>query len=553
MRKSDRSKRYRAWTALAVVLMMVVTTLPEVALAHHPINLIHIYADKDVMRILRHYYDQEVWIEYPPEALPNIRFVENRPVLSTFFHIKIVYNHGSIATGTFSFENLQRGTTTHRATLNVVIMHAVEPLQIQLFAFMGGVPSLFFDFSGTPSSDASYSFEVAFPAEADYYRLALTVLDAYLEIDFTLFSAGLLSRQQVALVTKYSFKTGFGQDNPIVYRGPSLPPSVEQSVSGMGMLVESMLVRQYSVHLLPDWAVRGEIANGLVGWVHMQPTNIFGMGVPGQRWEEPPSGTAISPNEVVFTGKIRSEYNPFFNQRIPFPFAPYYEFPTIFEIPLDHGRTGGSTVSGLENATFLLQMDIGLDDSVVLSPPWFEEGDIVSYVYPISLALGSIPFIPKLRQLFVQLKHVPDEISRVFREVTGRSPPPAEQAALREAVEEGFQRVMKEEVVSTRLHIENAPRMPTRQELANMDEDTRILYDKLAYLVSTRQDYAQVLSRLADRLPILRDREFVTEILEKVREYARTYEGTPTPITRRAAEYLDQYFLRRSIFPLRFE
>jgi hypothetical protein len=313
------------------------------------------------------------------------------------------------------------------------------------------------------------------------------------------------------------------------------------------MLVESMLVRQYSVHLLPDWAVRGEIANALVGWVHMQPSNIFGMGVPGQRWEEPPSGTAISPNEVVFTGKIRSEYNPFFNQRIPFPFAPYYEFPTIFEIPLDHGRTGGSTVSGLENATFLLQMDIGLDDSVVLSPPWFEEGDIVSYVYPISLALGSIPFIPKLRQLFAQLKHVPDEISRVFREVTGRSPPPAEQAALREAVEEGFQRVMKEEVVSTRLHIENAPRMPTRQELANMDEDTRILYDKLAYLVSTRQDYAQVLSRLADRLPILRDREFVAEILEKVREYARTYEEIPTPVTRRAAEYLDQYFLRRAI------
>ena len=124
MRKSDRSKRYRAWAALAVVLMMVVTTLPEVVLAHHPITLIHVYADKDVMRILRHYYDQEYWIEYPTEARPNIRFVENRPAPSTFFHIKIDHGHGDhIATGTFSFENLQRGTTTHRATLNVVIIH----------------------------------------------------------------------------------------------------------------------------------------------------------------------------------------------------------------------------------------------------------------------------------------------------------------------------------------------------------------------------------------------------------------------------------------------
>ena len=376
-------------------------------------------------------------------------------------------------------------------------------------------------FSITIPADAIYTLELIYWATgAPFY------CGDYARIHFILTEPLATNRTAVSLVTKYMFKTGFGLDNPIDYKGPRLPPGVEQKITGFEMLPETMYIRQYSMHLLPDWAVRGEIASGLLGVMYARPSNIFGFGVPDQDWVEPPTAYAVSPNEVVLRGKIRSGYNPFFNQRVPFPFAPYYEFPTILEIPLDQGRPGGGVLRGLENATFIMEMRYSVDDSVFMSPPWFEEGDVVSYVYPVSAILSSLPFIPKMRSVFARLKHLPDELDRIFAQ-RGETPPAAAREDMLQSIRDALGRLLREETASSKVHVDDIPRIPPRSELQRMPAEERVAFEQIADTLASTRDTARVVEGMAAERPILRTDSFFNTLKERVLDKFTEVAGVP--------------------------
>jgi hypothetical protein len=346
-------------------------------------------------------------------------------------------------------------------------------------------------------------------------------------VEFTITFPPATNRTAVSLVTKYMFKTGFGLDNPIDYRGPTLPEGIEQMITGLEMLPESMFIRQYSMELMPDWAVRGEIANALKGIWYAQPAFFNTINVPGQEWVEPPSAVALSPNEVVLRGKVRSGYYPGFPERFPFPFAPYYEFPTIMELPLDVGRPGGSVVQGLENASFLMEMDFSIDDHVFLSAPWFKEGDIVSYAYPVGATLAAVaPFISKLRAAFTRLGKIAEEARSIFAR-HGETPPASVTDEIADAAKRGLENVLKERVATTKIHVENAPRIPTRPELEAMPAEQRAAYEQLTDAITSTRNPGRIAASMASNFRILDEGEFVRRFTDRVSEAATSLMAHP--------------------------
>jgi len=343
------SKRRNLYIALALVLMFMIEARPVFA---QPVTyILSVYTDWCWTCIIYNVNEYPLVVDVE-ETVPAIDHYAASRIVVTLFDIQTNGGDYVAKARLTAWPTLAEGAHTVGVNIVGVRYDHTEILSLGDTIRAWEQP---YDYTHTitlPTTNIDhYRLTISFHGTGSTLEPTTSFMNVYFRITPHPFAT---NKTAVSLVTKYSFNTGFGQDNPIDYRGPALPPGVEQAITGTEMLVESMFVRQYSVHLLPDWAIRGEISRGLVGWVHMEPRNVFGLPVPGQEWVEPPSADVNSPNEVVFRGKIRSRYNYFFNQRIPFPFAPYYEFPTIFEIPLDHGRTGGSTVSGLDYATCLL-------------------------------------------------------------------------------------------------------------------------------------------------------------------------------------------------------
>ena len=400
------------------------------------------------------------------------------------------------------------------------------------------------------------TFTVTLPADAiyvlhlEYQAIAAPFYCGDFAVIYFIFTQPLATnRTAVSLVTKFMFNSGFGQDNPIDYKGPTLPRGVEQRITGLEMLTESMMVREYSMQLLPDWAVDGKITNALIGIWSAQPS-FFGtdIPVPGQEWVERPSAVVFDPKTVAFKGKIRSDAWFDFPTRFAFPFAPYYEFPTVMELPLDLNEVGGSTIQGMENASFLMQMKLDVNDHVFLSLPWTGEGDIMSYVFAVGIALsGVLPSIPKLREAFAKLGKLKELADRIITR-RGGTPLPSASSSMENAIREGLENVLNERVATANLHLENVPRLPTASELPRLPPEQRAAYEQIADAVISTRDTARVAASMASKYSILDDSQFVRQLSDRLFDAGRSLTSS-YPVG--SPEYIAGFYLERLSLEMR--